>query len=246
MPISRRPRERGEPDRVADLEDRGDHQEHRDGDRPGPHHVHPEVDRLEHRAQVAHRVDALQALDRALHALELLRVLELDPVGLLHVGGPDRLVDAPLGVVVRDVGGLPLVVGLLLGLQAHRGDLVVGAEHLLDLLLLRVGDLTVDAVGGRGVLVAQEDRDLELAAPVVLGLVRLGVQQQPHAHQGERHEDRDDHRDGHGDVALEPVAELGEDVGELHEVSGSVSSLSAGSRRRRATGRGRRCRWTVR
>jgi hypothetical protein len=44
-------------------------------------------------------------------------------------------------------------------------------EHLLDLLLLRVGGLTVDTVGGRGVLVAQEDGDLELAAPVLLGLV---------------------------------------------------------------------------
>ncbi len=89
-------------------------------------------------------------------------------------------------------------------------------EDLLDLVLLRAGDLAVDAVGRRGVLVAQEDRDLQLAAPVLLRLVRLGIEEQPHPHQGERDEDRHHHRDGHGHVAPQPVAELGEDVGELH------------------------------
>jgi preprotein translocase subunit SecF len=53
----------------------------------------------------------------------------------------------------------------------------------------------------------------------------------------QRDEDGDHQRDGHGHVALQAVAGLVEDVPQLHP-----RPLSAGSRRRRGTGRGPRAR----
>jgi hypothetical protein len=158
---------------------------------------------------VADLRDAVQPDHRALDALELLRVLQGDPVGLRHVGRGHRRVRAVELVLAEEL--LDLLEGLLLRLEADTCRFRVVLDDLLDRLLLLFGGRAY--AGGVGVAVtAQEDRDLELAADVTGGDVALLHEQHTETDERHGHEDGEHHRDVHGDVAAQPLAELAEDV----------------------------------
>jgi hypothetical protein len=136
----------------------------------------------------------------------------------------------------------------LSGTKAFTEELLAPLRAARDLIrkepaLSRTSIVTQFVVGA-----AQEDRDLELAPPVLGGLGGLLVEEDPESDEGERHEQRQDHREVHREVASQTLAELGEDVAKLHcslSIRHScwaeqVGRVSSGSRRRPGPGRARR------
>jgi hypothetical protein len=117
----------------------------------------------------------------------------------------------------RDVDGLderrlvgeearePLV-RLALRLVVHLGDDGLGLEVLLEPLPLLGRDRRAGAV------VAEEDRDLDAAGPVVGREVDLLAQQQAGAEQRQRDGHREDDGEGHEQVAAQAAEGLGEHV----------------------------------
>jgi hypothetical protein len=164
---------------------------------------------------------AREVVDGLVDLGALARVGERDPVRLPHVRGRDqRLGPGERGLV--DVAVLPeAVVGLLLRLPVVVGDQTAGAqaaERLLDVVLLLVGHRALAArplrVGGAAV--AEVEGDLQLAAEPVLGQVGLLVQEDADPDQGQGHDEGEYDRDVHRQVAAQSLAELGENIGQLH------------------------------
>ncbi len=223
----------------VDDQHQGDdeHQGHHRAGRP-VHAVEETEEVVQDALLVLHGLHALTAVEGGRDDLVLLRVLQLDPVRLLHLvrgegAGQRRVAELLLVVLVRLV--LRLVRHLL-----DDGHLV---EVGHDLLLLVLGHRALGAVGvGLGIaLVAEEDRDVDLVVPVALHGADLVAHQQRTAEQSQGQSDRDDDREGHREIAAKTDTDLRDYELGAHGVSLSLSFLvvSAGSRRHRVPGPGR-------
>src|SRR5690606_35426450 len=205
---------RRQPDRRRDQQHRRHGHEHGQPDRDQGGAVEHQEQRLKDAALVDDLLHAGAAGELVVDQLVLLGVDQLHPERELHLVLGDAL--RPLPVAEALLERLP---GLLLGLQVDGLHVVgerVGLQQPAQLLDLLLGDLAVGAALAGLPRRAQVDVDLDAVVPVVLGLVDLHLEQRRGAHEGQRDE-RDQHdRDGHGEVAPQAVADLGEDEPDPH------------------------------
>ncbi len=215
------------------------------------------VEVLQDRRVVTDRVHAGHSGDRGRHGSGVgLRVLQLDlergrDVAWQHRVDEDRVVGELL-LELLEVRGLALV-----GDIDHLRELV---QRPLNLGGLRVRSRAVlRALRAQRVVVAQVDRELNLALPQRPGVVDLLDEQQAGAEQGQA--DRDDHDEGdrHGEVPSEADPYLAEHELRTHVADPLLSSpdcpsasrlvclpASRPGHRRRGSGRGRLCRTQAR